>query len=79
MQTGQFSSVSVISTFGVDIKTVDATTGEIDEQKLSRPVLGRAARYRELRTAEATGPGRGPTISRESPPRFSLKASSQFA
>ena len=29
MQTGQFSSVSVISTFGVDIKIVDATTGEI--------------------------------------------------
>jgi curli biogenesis system outer membrane secretion channel CsgG len=29
MQTGQFSSVSVVSTFGVDIKIVDATSGEI--------------------------------------------------
>ena len=29
MRTGQFSSVSIVSTFGVDIKIVDATTGEI--------------------------------------------------
>jgi len=29
MRTGQFSSVSILSTFGVDIKIVDATTGEI--------------------------------------------------
>ena len=59
MQTGQFSSVSVISTFGVDIKIVDATTGEIRRAEAIEASVqaGQGVATGNFRTAEATGSG----------------------
>jgi curli biogenesis system outer membrane secretion channel CsgG len=59
MQTGQFSSVSVVSTFGVDIKIVDATSGEIRRAEAIEASVeaGKGMATGNFRTGEMSGNG----------------------
>lgn len=59
MNTGQFNSISVVSTFGVDIKIVDATSGEIRRAEAIEASVqaGQGVAAGNFRTAEATGSG----------------------
>ncbi len=59
LRTGQFASVSVISTFGVDIKIVDATTGEIRRAEAIEASVeaGKGIATGNFSSADASGDG----------------------
>jgi curli biogenesis system outer membrane secretion channel CsgG len=59
LQTGQFASVKVVSTFGVDIKIVDATTGEIRRAEAIEASVeaGQGVATGNFRSIDASGDG----------------------